>query len=98
MSTKDYQRAVTQYDLALGLKKDHAGVQAKRKEAQRLLEEQLKNAENEKKYQAKMTEALAAYKGKDWQNALKLYKEARDIKPSEQDPRDKNCRDPKEVR
>ncbi len=89
MSSKEYKRAVTQYELALGLKKDHAGAKAKLEEAKRLLKEQEANAEKDRQYQAKMVEALNAFKGKEMEKALKLYKEALQIKSSEQEPREK---------
>jgi len=89
MAVKDYARAVTQYELALGLRKDDISVQTKLKEAKRLLAEQEKNAANEQAYIAKMTEALVAYKAEDWQNALALYTVASDLKKSAQEPKDK---------
>ena len=89
MKNAKYQVAVDQYSLALQLRNDDASVQAKLKEAQRLLAEEAKNAELELKYQAKMGEANKAFAAEKWQDALNLYTEASALKINEQEPKDK---------
>ena len=86
---KNYEVAVEQYGLALTLRADNSEVKEKRKEAQRLLDEQRKNEELEKAYQAKMTEALKEYKDENWQKALNLYTEASALKENEKEPKEK---------
>ena len=84
-----YQTAVQQYGLALELRKDNVEVKAKLAEAQRLLEEQQKNADRAKLYAQKMGEASKAYKGEQLQEAINLYTEASALMTEEQEPKDK---------
>ena len=85
-STK-YEKAISQYELALALKKDHIGVQNKLKEAKRLLKESKKGAELEAQYQKKMGEANIANSSEKWLDAINLYTEASALKPNEQEPK-----------
>jgi len=90
VSKKNYKTAVEQYNLALGLK-DDANVKAKRDAAQKELDKLAAQAEKEKEYQAKMTEAKSAFDAKDYQKALDLYNQAITIVKGtnkEQEPKD----------
>ena len=89
MAVEKYERAVDQYTLALGLKKDDKAVKTKLEEAQRLLDAQRKKEANQQAYIAKMAEGLAAFKAEEWEKALGLYKEAAQMMPGEQAPLDK---------
>lgn len=87
MSKKEYKTAIEQYELALGIKKDDAAVKTKLADAKKKLAELEGAAQKEKDYQAKMVEANNAFDGKTYDQALKLYNEASQIKPNEQKPK-----------
>lgn len=81
-----YEIAVEQYGLALELRKDNAEVKAKLADAKKLWDQQKKDEENQKKYEAKMSEAAKAYKGEALEEAINLYNLASALKPKEKEP------------
>ncbi len=87
VAQKDYQKAIGQYDLALAIK-DDAVVKSKKEAAQKALDELAKLEQIEKDYQAKISEAKSAFDAKKYQDAINLYKEASNLKPNEQKPKD----------
>ncbi|MCB9224916.1 MAG: hypothetical protein H6582_12100 [Crocinitomicaceae bacterium] len=87
-SAQDYATAVDNYDKALALIND-PDVKAKRDAAQKAWDEQKKAGETEKAFQEKMAQAKDQLLAKNYEEALKLYKEASGIKPTEQLPKDK---------
>lgn len=86
MTSKKYQAAADQYNLALGLKKDDQLVVTKRDNALKLLQAEKDAAERERKFNEKMLEASKAFKAENWTDALKLYKEAELIDKSKPEP------------
>lgn len=87
-TAEDYVKAIENYDKALGLF-DDATVKKKRDDAQKALDAQNKGAELEKQYLAKMNAAKDQFVAKNYEEALKLYKEAGTLKTAEQAPKDK---------
>jgi tetratricopeptide (TPR) repeat protein len=85
---EDYEAAIENYDKAIALI-DDPDVKAKRDAAQKAWDEKKAGAETEKKFQEKMKQAQDQLTAKNYEEALKLFKEAADIKPSEQLPKDK---------
>lgn len=89
MKDAKYETAIQQYGLALALRKDNTAIQEKLKEAQRLLDEQNKNAELDKKYLEKMASASKAYADNELEEAINLYTEASALKQQEKEPKEK---------
>ncbi len=87
MKKTDYEKAIGQYELALGLKPEDQPTKDKIQDAKIKLEELRANAEKEEAFNSKMTEAKTARSAKELEKALTLYKEASGLKPSEQLPK-----------
>lgn len=87
-TASDWQVAIDNYEKALALF-DDAEVKKKLEDAKKKLEEEGKAAEIEKAFQDKMAAAKTAFDNKEYEKALGLYKEASEIKPSEQLPKDR---------
>lgn len=88
MKQQDYEKAIGQYELALGIKSDDQPTKDKIQDAKIKLEEQRANEQANKEFSDKMSAAKQAYKEDKLEEALGLYKEASGIKPEEQLPKD----------
>jgi len=88
MKQQDYEKAIGQYELALGIKPDDQPTKDKIQDAKIKLEEQRANEQANKEFSDKMSAAKQAYKEDKLEEALGLYKEASGIKPEEQLPKD----------
>lgn len=88
MKEPDYEKAIGQYELALGIKPDDQPTKDKVEDAKIKLEEQRAKEQADREFGEKMAEAKKAYKEEELENALSLYKEAAGIKPKEQLPKD----------
>ena len=83
----NYQIAIDQYNLALKLF-DKPEVKTKLANAEKLLADANAGAQKDKDFNSKMVEAKNAFDSKNYENALKLYKDALAIKPTEKQPVD----------
>ena len=88
MKRKEYEKAIGQYELALGIKPDDQPTKDKIQDAKIKLEELRANEQREKDFSEKMGQAKTAYSNNELEKALGLYKEASGIKPEEQLPKD----------
>lgn len=88
MKQKEYEKAIGQYELALGIKPDDQPTKDKVQDAKIKLEELRANAQKDKDFSEKMAQGKAAYSNDELEKALGLYKEASGIKPNEQLPKD----------
>jgi tetratricopeptide (TPR) repeat protein len=88
MKEPDYEKAIGQYELALGIKPDDQPTKDKLEDAKIKLEEQRAKELADKEFGEKMSAAKEAYKNEELEKALELYKEASGIKPKEQLPKD----------
>ncbi|UKN01319.1 hypothetical protein K6119_16450 [Paracrocinitomix mangrovi] len=85
---QEYQEAIDNYDKALALF-DDADVKKKKTDAQKAWDALKASEETEKQFALKMEAAKVAYSGEQYDEAIKLYKEASGIKPNEQLPKDR---------
>ena len=88
MTKPNYDVAISQYELALGLF-DDAGVRSKLEDAKKKKKEAEDAEALNKAFSDKMALAKKAYTEKRYEDALKLYEEANKIKPDEQLPKDR---------
>ena len=88
MSKEDFQTAIDNYNKALEIF-DEADVKKKRDNAQKLLDEKNAGEATEKKFQELMSKAKDQYSAKSYKEALATYKEASDVKTTEQLPKDR---------
>ena len=88
VSNSNYQIAIEQFNLALKLI-DKPEIQTKLKNAKKGLADAEASALKDKNYLAKMIEAKNAFDSKNYENSLKLYKDALSIKPLEIEPKSK---------
>ena len=82
----EYEKAIGQYELALGLKPTHQPTKDKIQDAKIRLEELRANEALEKEFAEKMTAGKTARSADELEKALGLYREASSLKPSEQLP------------
>lgn len=83
-----FDEAIIEYEKAKALKPGEQISYDKIREANKMKVD-LANAEINKQYNAKMSEASKYFEQKDWANAKKIYAEASTIKPSERAPKDR---------
>ncbi|MGB1103747.1 MAG: hypothetical protein ACPG21_08970 [Crocinitomicaceae bacterium] len=88
MKQQDYEKAIGQYELALGIKPDDQPTKDKIQDAKIKLEKQRAKEQADKEFGEKMAAGKQAYKEEKLEEALALYKEASGIKPNEQLPKD----------
>lgn len=77
---KDYMAAIDRYNKALGIKPGDPSATQKIAEINKILDEQKKQAEQEKKFSDYMAKADQAFNAKDYTNAKLNYQEAFKIK------------------
>lgn len=88
MAASEYEEAISQYDEALGLKEGDETATAKRKDARRKLNELQSQKELDEQYTAKITLADEKLSDEALEEALTAYRDAADLKPTEQYPKD----------
>jgi len=86
MTKKAYGSAVSNFTTALDLKPGDAAAKTKLGEANKKLTEENAAAERDKKYNAFMDAADAAFKAKNWQDAITNYDGALGVKAAEKYP------------
>lgn len=86
MAEKEYSNARTRYSEALEVIPDDPNGLEKLAEADRLLNEMLKNRDLDKQYNMIIADADAAYNAGDYSNAQTSYSEALEVKPDEEYP------------
>lgn len=87
---KNWDKAIDLYNRAIGIKKDDPLPRTKLEEVERYKKAEAENknalAEADKTYNAKMAEAEAAAKLKEYDKAIALFTEAKKLKPQETVP------------
>jgi tetratricopeptide (TPR) repeat protein len=81
-TSKDYQKALANYQEAIKVKPD-ATISQKIGTINTLIAEQNQNLAAEEQYKARIAEADAAYNGKNWEASRDLYNQALVIKPGD---------------
>lgn len=89
VSKSDFERAIEQYKLALGLKPDDQPTKNKLSDAEIKLEELRAAEELEKQFGELMTKAKEAYTNEELEKALDLYKQASSLKKNEALPKER---------
>ncbi len=87
-----FDEAIEAYQESLTYKPDDEYAPKQLKEAKRLkkqAEEKAKKLEIQKEFQEKIDEAKKAFEGKNWDDAIRLYEEAKKVKPDEPLPAEK---------
>jgi tetratricopeptide (TPR) repeat protein len=88
MKQKEYEKAIGQYTLALGIRQDDQPTKDKIADARIKLEELKSKEQLDKDFAAKMTAGKAAYAANELEKALGLIREASALKQLEQLPKD----------
>jgi epidermal growth factor receptor substrate 15 len=87
VSKEDYEKAIGQYELALGIKEGDPDVTAKIAAAKQKIEERKKAAERDKLFSEAMASGKSAYEDSQLEQAITAYQKASDIKPEEDLPK-----------
>jgi tetratricopeptide (TPR) repeat protein len=89
LNAKKYIDAKTSFEKALGLKPSEAAVKTKITEVTKLIEEQNKQAELDKKYNDAILMAESSFKEGNLEQAKSAYTQAQQLKPTESVPKQK---------